>query len=139
MFTLYRFQTFLGEFEKLLSNFTKQRTDLTIIVGDFNARSNNTTTTESTNIEVLTSYHEFEQVINCVKSVQSFRIQSECKKKYGSEKSPYLGTFHAVINEPIVLCQTQLPACIDLIFTNKPNLKRTVVYFLLFMQNVIIK
>ena len=80
MFTLYRFQTFLGEFEKLLSNFTKQRTDLTIIVGDFNARSNNTTTTESTNIEVLTSYHEFEQVLNCVKSVQSFRIQSECEK-----------------------------------------------------------
>ena len=33
------FQTFLKEFEELLSSITKQRTDFTIIVGGFNARS----------------------------------------------------------------------------------------------------
>ena len=63
------FQTFLKEFEKLLSNITKKRTDFTIKVGDFNARSatwwsGDTTTTEGTNIEALTSYNGFEQVNN---------------------------------------------------------------------------
>ena len=59
----------LKEFEKLLSSITKKRTDFTIIVGDFNARLNtwwsgDTTTVEGTNIEAITSYHGFEQVIN---------------------------------------------------------------------------
>ena len=75
--TLYRspsrshdcFQTFLKEFGKLLSSITKKRTDFTIIVGDFNARSTtwwsgDTTTAEGTNIAPLTSYRGFEQVIN---------------------------------------------------------------------------
>ena len=48
----------------------KKRSDFTVIVGDFNVRSttwwsDDITTTESTsNIEALTSYHGFEQVIN---------------------------------------------------------------------------
>ena len=62
--TLYRspsqshncFQTFLKEFEKLLSSITKKRTDFTLIVGDFNARSTawwsgDITTTDGTYIE----------------------------------------------------------------------------------------
>ena len=63
------FQTFRKEFEKLLSSITKKRTDFTIIVGEFNARSTtwwsgDITTTEGINIEALTSYHGSEQVIN---------------------------------------------------------------------------
>ena len=51
--------------EKLLSNIAKKITNVTIIAGDFNARSTTclsrgTATTEATNIEALTSYHGFE-------------------------------------------------------------------------------
>ena len=61
---------FVSEFEKLLASITKKRSDFTVIVGDFNVRSttwwsDDITTTEGTsNIEALTSYHGFEQVIN---------------------------------------------------------------------------
>ena len=63
------FQMFLNEFEKLLASTTKKRSDFTVKVGDFNVRSitwwsGDITTTEGTNIEALTSYHGFEQVIN---------------------------------------------------------------------------
>ena len=59
------FQSFHKEF----SSITKKRTDCTIIVGDFNARSTtwwygDITITEGTNIKALTFYHGFEQVIN---------------------------------------------------------------------------
>ena len=82
----------LKEFEKLLSSITKKRTDFTIIVGDFNARLNtwwsgDITTTEGTNIEAITSYHGFEQVIN----------------------------------EPVHILPDSA-SCIDLIFSDKPNL-----------------
>ena len=75
--TLYRsasqshddFETFLKEFDKLLINITKKRNDFIIVNGDFNAKSTiwwsgDTNTVEGTNIEALTSYHGFEQVIN---------------------------------------------------------------------------
>ena len=60
---------FVSEFEKLLASITKKRSDFTVIVGDFNVRSTtwlsgDISTTEGTNIEALTSYHRFEQVIN---------------------------------------------------------------------------
>ena len=113
--TLYRspnkshdcFQTFLKEFEKLLSNITKKRTDFTTIVSDFNTRSTtwwfgDIATTKSTNIEALTFYYGFEQVIN----------------------------------EP-THTQPNAASCIDLIFADKPNLMAKsnliVVYFLLLM------
>ena len=98
--TLYRspsqshdcFQNFLKEFEKLLSSVTKNKSDFTLIVGDFNARSTtwwsgDITTTEGTNIEALSSYHGLEQVIN----------------------------------EPTYILQNS-SSCIDLIFADKPNL-----------------
>ena len=98
--TLYRspnqnhdgFQNFLYEFEKLLSILAQKRSDFTVIVGDFNARSTtwwsgDITNIEGTNIEALTSYHGFEQVIN----------------------------------EPTHILPNSA-SCIDLIFADKPNL-----------------
>ena len=63
------FQMFFNEFEKLLASVTKKRFDFTVIVGDFNVKPNtwgsgNITTTKGTNIEPLSSYHGFEQIIN---------------------------------------------------------------------------
>ena len=82
----------MKEFEKLLSSVTKKKSDFTLIVGDFNARSTtwwsgDITTTEGTNIEALSSYHGLEQVIN----------------------------------EPTHILQNS-SSCIDLIFADKPNL-----------------
>ena len=86
------FETFLKEFDKLLTNITKKRSDLVIVNGDFNAKSTtwwsgDTNTVEGTNIEALTSYHGFEQVIN----------------------------------EPAHILPNSF-SCIDLIFADKPNL-----------------
>ena len=74
--TLYRspgqsyddFEIFLKEFEKLLTNIIK-KSDFVIIHGDFNAKSTtwwsgDTNNVEDNNIEALTSYHAFVQVIN---------------------------------------------------------------------------
>ena len=63
------FQTFFKEFKKLLSSITEKAADYIIIVGEFSAISTtrwsrDTTTTEGANIEALTSYQGFEQVIN---------------------------------------------------------------------------
>ena len=98
--TLYRspsqshddFETFLKEFDKLLTNITKKRSDFVIVNGAFHAKSTtwwsgDTTTAEGTNIEALTSYHGFEQVIN----------------------------------EPTHILPNS-SSCIDLIFADKPNL-----------------
>ena len=53
----------------LLATITKKWSDFAVIVGDSNVRSTtwwsgDITTTAGTNIEALTSYHGFEQVIN---------------------------------------------------------------------------
>ena len=86
------FQNFLNEFEKLLSSIAEKKSDFTVIVGDFNARSTtwwsgDITTTEGTNIKALTSHHGFEQIIS----------------------------------EPTHILPTSA-SCIDLIFADKPNL-----------------
>ena len=88
----YDFETFLKEFDKLLTNITKKRSDFVLVNGDFNAKSTtwwsgDTNTVEGTNIEALTSNHGFEQVIN----------------------------------EPTHILPNS-SSCIDLIFADKPNL-----------------
>ena len=86
------FESFLSEFDELLSKTTSSTSLFTITLGDFNARSStwrkeDETTTEGTHLEALTSLHNFGQLI--------------------SELT------HILSNSS---------SCIDLIFTNQPNL-----------------
>ena len=97
------FESFLSDFDELLSKTASSNSLFTIILGDFNARSStwwkeDKTTTEGTHLEALTSLHNFDQLI--------------------SELT------HILSNSSL---------CIDLIFTNQPNLvvKACVCYFLI--------
>ena len=89
------FNSFLSSFEQLLSEISKRKPTVSIITGDFNARSsswwsNDTNTLEGTNLYSLTSSNNFSQLINESTHIQ--RISS---------------------------------SCIDLIFTDRPNLAVT--------------
>ena len=84
--------SFLSSFEQLLSEISKRKPTVSIITGDFNARSsywwsNDTNTLEGTNLYSLTSSNNFSQLINEPAHIQ----------RNGS-------------------------SCIDLIFTDRPNL-----------------
>ena len=86
------FDLFLSNFEKLLSNINERKPFLSVITGDFNARSSSwwskdIDTTEGSKLFSLTSSNGFPQLIN----------------------------------EPTHI-QTSSSSCIDLIFTNQPNL-----------------
>ena len=86
------FESFLSDFDELLSKTASSNSLFTIILGDFNARSStwwkeDKTTTEGTHLEALTSLHNFDQLI--------------------SEHT------HTLSNSS---------SCIDLILTNQPNL-----------------
>ena len=86
------FNSFLSSFEQLLSEISKRIPTVSIITGDFNARSskwlsNDTNTLEGTNLYSLTSPNNFSQLIN----------------------------------EPTHI-QRNSSSCIDLIFTDRPNL-----------------
>ena len=86
------FNSFLSSFEQLLSEISKRKPTVSIITGDFNARSSNwwsndTNTLEGTNLYSLTSSNNFSQLIN----------------------------------EPTHI-QRNSSSCIDLIFTDRPNL-----------------
>ena len=86
------FNSFLSNFEQLLSEISKRKPTVSIITGDFNARSSNwwsndTNTLEGTNLYSLTSSNNFSQLIN----------------------------------EPTHI-QRNSSSCIDLIFTDRPNL-----------------
>ena len=86
------FEEFLQNFEKLLLDISKRKPFMTIILGDFNARStawwaDDTTNTEGIHLESLTSTHGF----------------------------------HQLISEPTHILPNS-SSCIDLIFTNQPNL-----------------
>ena len=64
----YEFDLFLSNFEKLLSDVSKRKPSLSVITGDFNARSsslwpNNINTTEGSKLS-LTSSNGFPQLIN---------------------------------------------------------------------------
>ena len=85
------FDLFLSNFEKLLIDINKRKPFLSVITGDFNARSSSwwlkdVNTTEGSKLFSLTSSNGFPQLIN----------------------------------EPIHI-QTSSSSCIDLIFTNQPN------------------
>ena len=82
----------MSSFEQLLSEISKRKPTVSIITGDFNARSSNwwsndTNTLEGTNLYSLTSSNNFSQLIN----------------------------------EPTHI-QRNSSSCIDLIFTDRPNL-----------------
>ena len=84
---------FLSNFEKLLSNISKHNPFLSVITGDFNARSSSwwskdIDTTEGSKLFSLTSSNGFPQLIN----------------------------------EPTDI-QTSNSSCTDLTFTNQPNLR----------------
>ena len=86
------FDLFLSNFEKLLIDINKRKPFLSVITGDFNARSSSwwlkdVNTTEGSKLFSLTSSNGFPQLIN----------------------------------EPTHI-QTSSSSCIDLIFTNQPNL-----------------
>ena len=86
------FESFLSDFDELLSKTASSNSLFTIILGDFNATSStwwkeDKTTTEGTHLEGLTSLHNFDQLI--------------------SEAT------HILSNSGL---------CIDLFFTNQPNL-----------------
>ena len=86
------FESFLSDFDELLSKTASSNSLFTIILDDFNARSStwwkeDKTTTEGTHLEALTSLHNFDQLISEATHILS--ISS---------------------------------LCIDLIFTNQPNL-----------------
>ena len=86
------FNSFLSSFEQLLSEISKRKPTVSIITGDFDARSSNwwsndTNTLEGTNLYSLTSSNNFSQLIN----------------------------------EPTHI-QRNSSSCIDLIFTDRPNL-----------------
>ena len=86
------FDLFLSNFGKLLSNINERKPFLSVITGDFNARSSSwwskdIDTTKESNLFSLTSSNGFPQLIN----------------------------------EPTHI-QTSSSSCIDLIFTNQPNL-----------------
>ena len=86
------FNSFLSSFEQLLSEISKRKPTVSIITGDFNARSsswwsNDTNTLEGTNLYSLTSSNNFSQSIN----------------------------------EPTHI-QRNSSSCIDLVFTDRPNL-----------------
>ena len=86
------FENFLSDFEELLSKTVSSNSLFTLILGDFNARSSSwweedRTTTEGSQLEALTSLHNF----------------------------------HQLISEPTHILPNS-NSCIDLIFTNQPNL-----------------
>ena len=86
------FGLFLSNLEKIFSDINKLKPSLSVVTGDFNARSSSwwsdgINTTEGTNLFSLTSSNRFSQLIN----------------------------------EPIHI-QTNISSCIDLIFTDQPNL-----------------
>ena len=86
------FGLFLSNLEKRFSDLNKLKPSLSVVTGDFNARSSSwwsddINTTEGTNLFSLTSSNGFSQLIN----------------------------------EPTHI-QTNSSSCIDLIFTDQPNL-----------------
>ena len=86
------FDLFLSNFEKRLSNINERKPFLSVITGDFNARtsswwSKDIDTTEGSKLLSLTSSNGFPQLINEATHIQ-----------------------------------TSSSSCIDLIFTNQPNL-----------------
>ena len=75
------FNSFLSSFEQLLSEISKRKATVSIITGDFNARSsswwsNDTNTLEGTNLYSLTSSNNFSQLINEPTHIQ--RNSSSC-------------------------------------------------------------
>ena len=63
------FESFLSDFDELLSKTASSNSLFAIILGDFNARSStwwkeDKTTTEGTHLEALTSLHNFDQLIS---------------------------------------------------------------------------
>ena len=75
------FNSFLSSFEHLLSEISKRKPTVSIITGDFNARSsswwsNDTNTLEGTNLYSLTSSNNFSQLINEPTHIQ--RNSSSC-------------------------------------------------------------
>ena len=86
------FDEFLNNFENLLNVITSHKVDFIFILGDFNARTpswwkNDSSTSEGTRIEALTSFYGLTQIIS----------------------------------EPTHILQNSA-SCIDLIFTNQPNI-----------------
>ena len=86
------FELFLSNFEQLLNDANKCQTSLSVITGDFSARSaswwvNDINTTEASKLYSFTSASKFSQLMN----------------------------------EPTHI-QTNSSLCIDLIFTDQPNL-----------------
>ena len=70
------FDSFLLDFEKLLSNITTRKSTVSIITGDYNARSSSwwsddINTSEGTNLYSLTSSTGFSQLITKPTHVQS--------------------------------------------------------------------
>ena len=87
-----QFELFLSKLENLLSDINKRKSSLSVVTGDFDARSsswlcNDINTIEGSHLYSLTSSNGFSQLIN----------------------------------EPTHI-QTNSSSCIDLIFTNQPNL-----------------
>ena len=101
--------TFLSSFELLLDYIANRNPFVSIIIGDFNARSNNwcssdKTTYEGKKLESMTSKCEFKQVIS----------------------------------DPTHILENS-SSCIDLIFTSPPNLVMNSGFHFLFTLIVIIK
>ena len=100
MSVIYRFPTqnnsefglFLSNFEKLLSDISKRKSSLFVITCDFNARF----------------FSWWPKDINTTEGLKSFSLTSSTG-------------FPQLINEPTHM-QTSSSSCIDLIFTDQPNL-----------------
>ena len=88
----FEFENFLSNFEKVLNGTTSCNSLFTIILGDFNARSSVWWTKDKTANEGT----QFESLTT-------------------------VHGFHQLISQPTHLL-TQISSCIDLIFTNQPNL-----------------
>ena len=88
----FEFDNFLSKFEKVLSDTTSCNSLFTIVLGEFNARSSVSWTRDKTTIEGT-----------------------------GLESLTSVYGFHQLIAQPIHLLPQTSP-CIDLIFTEQPNL-----------------
>ena len=86
------FDLFLSNFEKLLSNINERKPFLSVITGDFNARSSSW----------------WSEDIYTIEELKLFSLTSS-------------NGFSQLINEPTHI-QTGSSSCTDLIFTNQPNL-----------------
>ena len=87
-----QFELFLSNLQSFLSDISQRKPSLSVVTGDFNARSsslwcNHINTIEGSHLHSLTSSNSFSQLVN----------------------------------EPTHI-QTNSLSCIDLIFTNQPNL-----------------